>query len=232
MGKFHVHYVGRLLSFWKLSSFEVCCVNLLKYSTIFLALDIAMLVPGGILLSEQNMYSIVDQYSIQWGIHHTWSLMLTIKSQHSIAIQIMISTICMLHAIVMQVLSKKNSPILPVVSVIPITRLHCVVYPANTCNCHYIWPHQKWCHKILVVNNDAMQGPVLDAMKSRCGVHCIIATRPMVGGPKSSSSSQTNFHFCCPLSKRPKTKDLFSYFVWCHIWDFVCVLMKRSKQTV
>ena len=51
----------------------------------------------------------------------------------------------------------------------------------------------------------------------------------MVGGPRSSS--QTDFQLFCPLSKHPKTKDLFLYFVWRHICDFVCILMKRSKQT-
>jgi hypothetical protein len=53
------------------------------------------------------MYLIVDVYSMRNSLH-TRRLMLTIKSQHSIAMQIMISTICMLHTIVMQVLSKNS----------------------------------------------------------------------------------------------------------------------------
>ena len=79
--------------------------------------------------------------------------------------------------------------------------------------------------KYFEVDNDAMHFPVLDVMKSCRGVRCIITTRPMVGGPRSSLL--TGFQLCCSLCKRSKTKDLFSYFVWCHIYDFICILMKR-----
>ena len=108
--------------------------------------------------------------------------MLTIKSQHSIAMQIMISTICMLHAIVMQVISKNSHTTSGICNTNYKVTLCCV-------SCQHFrlviiyGLTRSGAMKYFEVNDDATQGPVLDVMKSCRGVCCIITTCPMVGGP-------------------------------------------------
>jgi len=116
--------------------------------------------------------------------------MLTIKSQHSIAMQIMISTICMLHTIVSQVLSKNSHTTSGICNTNYKVSLCCV-------SCQHLrlviiyGLTRSGAMKYFEVNDDATHVPVLDVMKSCHGVRCIIATRPMVGGPRTSS--QTDF---------------------------------------
>jgi hypothetical protein len=101
--------------------------------------------------------------------------MLTIKSQHSIAMQIMISTICMLHAIIAQVVSKNSHTTSCIHNTDCKVALCCVSsQPLRLVILNGLTSSRAM--KYFEVNNYVTKGPVLNVMKSGCGVSGIIAT--------------------------------------------------------
>jgi hypothetical protein len=96
--------------------------------------------------------------------------MLTIKSQHTIAMQIMIGTICMLHAIIAQVVSKNSHTTSCVCNTDNMVALCCV-------SCQHFrlviinGLTRSRTMKYFEVNNYVTEEPVLNVMKSGCGVH-------------------------------------------------------------